>query len=68
MKNMAPLNKQSEERQSHMQEYFEAKAELERIAEENARLRAENQKLTDDLAEREAAVQNLFSYIHSEGV
>ncbi|MCB0761775.1 MAG: hypothetical protein KDC12_09665 [Flavobacteriales bacterium] len=41
--------------------------ELIRMNEEVERLKAENQRLERELAERETAVQNLFSYIHGAG-
>lgn len=63
--NMSNFNDLANDRMKHMEEYFTAKADLERVAQENAALRAENQKLSDQLAEKDTALQNLFSYIHA---
>ncbi len=62
---MSDLNNLANDRRKHMGDYFEAKAELERIALENAELRAKNQTLVDELAAKDTALQNLFSYVHA---
>jgi regulator of replication initiation timing len=58
----------AKDREAMMEEYFQVKAELERVAQENHKLKTENDKLSDELAERSTAVQNLMSFIHSGGV
>lgn len=65
---MPGMDSLAKDREAMMEEYFEVKAELERVALENQKLKAENGKLSDELAERSTAVQNLVSFIHSGGV
>ena len=65
MPNMEALGN---ERKAIMEDYFQVKAELQRVAQENHKLKTEKDQLTDELAEKQIAVQNLVSFIHSGGV
>jgi len=65
---MPKMDELGKDRESIMEEYFQVKAELERVAQENYKLKTEKNQLTDELAERQTAVQNLVSFIHSGGV
>lgn len=65
---MASMDAIAKDREAMMEEYFQVKAELERVAQENQKLKAENGQLSDELAEKQTAVQNLVSFIHSGGV
>ena len=56
------------ERKAIMEDYFQVKAELQRVAQENHKLKTEKDQLTDELAEKQIAVENLVSFIHSGGV
>ena len=65
MPNMEALGN---ERKAIMEDYFQVKAELQRVAQENHKLKTEKDQLTDELAEKQIAVENLVSFIHSGGV
>ena len=65
MPNMEALGN---DRKAIMEDYFQVKAELQRVAQENHKLKTEKDQLTDELAEKQTAVQNLVSFIHSGGV
>lgn len=60
---MNPINN---ERAKMLEEYLEAKEKLRRLEEENQFLKETNYMLSQRLEEKDAAVQNLFSYI--EGI
>lgn len=63
MGNMSDL---STERKELLDKFTKAKRELERANRENQALKAENEKLQDELVEKGDAVQSLFSYIHTK--
>lgn len=65
---MPSMDALAKDREAMMEEYFHVKSELERVAQENLKLKAENGQLSDELAEKHTAVQNLVSFIHSGGV
>lgn len=65
---MPSMDSLAKDREAAMEGYFQVKAELEQVAQENQKLKAENNELSDELAERNTAVQNLISFIHSGGV
>lgn len=48
-------------------EFSKTKDELLRMNEEVEKLKAENERLAEELAEKNTAVQNLFSFIHGAG-
>lgn len=53
------------ERKKILKEFSETKARLEEVSLENTTLKSENEKLEEKLAEREDALQNLFSYVET---
>lgn len=63
MGNMSDL---STERKELLDKFTKAKRELDRATRENQALKAENEKLQDELVEKGDAVQSLFSYIHTK--
>lgn len=57
------MNPKNTERTQILQEYLEAKERLKKLEEENQVLKESNYLLSQRLEEKDAAVQNLFSYI-----
>ncbi len=60
MEHTSDLRKQ---RQEIMNQFLETKAKLKKVSQEKEKLEKENQSLSDELEEKNIAVQNLFSYL-----
>ncbi len=60
MEHTSDLRKQ---RQEIMNQFLETKAKLKKVSQEKEKLEKENQSLSDELEEKNIAVQNLFAYL-----
>ena len=65
--NMSNVNDKGAERQAKLKDFLTPGAGVSELQSEIIRLREENLELKDQLAEREAHIQNLFSFIHNKG-
>lgn len=56
-------SEKAEKRRDLLKAYLETQAAKNRLESENTHLKTENEKLADQLAEREREYQNLFAFI-----
>jgi regulator of replication initiation timing len=63
---MGNMSDKSQARKDLLDEFSRAKRDLKRVSEENEALKVQNEKLQDELVDKDEAVQNLFSYIHTK--
>lgn len=63
---MGNMSDKSQARKDLLDEFSRAKRDLKRMNEENQALKVQNEKLQDELVDKDEAVQNLFSYIHTK--
>lgn len=66
-KKMSTVNDKGAERQAKLKDFLTPGAGISELQAEIVRLREENLELKDQLAKREAHIQNLFSFIHNQG-
>lgn len=64
---MSNVNDKGAERQAKLKDFLTPGAGVSELQAEIGRLREENLELKEQLAEREAHIQNLFSFIHNQG-
>ena len=64
---MSNVNDKGAERQAKLKDFLTPGAGVSELQAEIVRLREENLELKEQLAEREAHIQNLFSFIHNQG-
>lgn len=63
---MGNMSDKSQDRKLLLDDFSRAKRELERVNQENEALKVQNEKLLDELVDKDEAVQNLFSYIYTK--